>query len=90
MSREPRIDDSAYGWAVEFDRRIANWITQNEHEPIIHFEQGDQAAALAINSAEHYVPLLYTLALKDEDEPVSFFADKVMGGSISMRSVRIG
>ena len=88
--RMARFDDSAYGWAVDFDQRIANWITQNDHDPIIHYEKGDQAAALAINTAEHYVPLLYTLALKDENEPVSFFADKVMGGSISMRSIRIG
>ena len=88
--RMARFDDSAYNWAIEFDRRIAGWITQNDHDPIIHYEKGDQAAALAINSAEHYVPLLYTLALKDENESVSFFADKVMGGSISMRSVRIG
>jgi len=88
--RMARFDDSAYNWAIEFDQRIANWITQNDHDPIIHYEKGDQAAALAINSAEHYVPLLYTLALKEENEPVEFFADKVMGGSISMRSVRIG
>ncbi len=88
--RMARFDDSAYDWAIEFDQRIANWITQNDHDPIIHYEKGDQAAALAINSAEHYVPLLYTLALKEENEPVAFFADKVMGGSLSMRSVRIG
>jgi 4,5-DOPA dioxygenase extradiol len=88
--RMARFDDSAYSWAVDFDQRIANWIQQNDHDPIIHYEKGDQAAALAINSAEHYVPLLYTLALKEESEPVSFFAEKVMGGSISMRSVRIG
>ena len=88
--RMARFDDSAYGWAVDFDQRIANWISQNDYDPIIHYEKGDQAAALAINSAEHYIPLLYTLALKDENEPVSFFTDKVMGGSISMRSVRIG
>ncbi len=88
--RMARFDDSAYSWAIEFDQRIANWISQNDHAPIIHYEKGDQAAALAINSAEHYVPLLYSLALKDENESVSFFADKVMGGSISMRSVRIG
>lgn len=88
--RMARFDDSAYNWAVEFDQRITNWITQNDHDPIIHYEKGDQAAALAINSAEHYLPLLYSLALRDENEPVSFFAEKVMGGSISMRSVRIG
>jgi len=88
--RMVRFDDSAYDWAVEFDQRIANWIRQNDHDPIIHFEKGDQAATLAINTAEHYVPLLYALALKEENESVSFFADKVTGGSLSMRSVRIG
>ncbi len=88
--RMARFDDSAYDWAVEFDRRVANWIEQNDHDPIIQFEKGDQAAALAINSAEHYVPLLYSLALRDESDSISFFADKVMGGSISMRSVKIG
>ncbi len=88
--RMARFDDSAYDWAVNFDQRIANWITQNDHDPIIHYEKGDQAAALAVNTAEHYVPLLYSLALKEENEPVSFFADKVMGGAISMRSVKIG
>jgi len=88
--RMTRFDDSAYGWATEFDQRIANWIAQNDHDPIVHYEKGDQAAALSINSAEHYLPLLYSLALQDENEPVSFFAEKVMGGSISMRSVRIG
>ncbi len=88
--RMARMDDSAYDWAVDFDRRVANWIEQNDHDPIVHFEKGDQTASLAINSAEHYLPLLYSLALRDETDKVSFFADKVMGGSISMRSVRIG
>jgi 4,5-DOPA dioxygenase extradiol len=88
--RMARFDDSAYDWAVQFDARVANWIEQNDHDPIVHYEKGDQVSALAINSAEHYIPLLYSLALRDEDDKVSFFADKVMGGSISMRSVKIG
>ncbi|MDL1927131.1 4,5-DOPA dioxygenase extradiol [Anaerolineae bacterium AMX1] len=88
--RLARLEDSAYDWAVEFDQRVKNWIEQNDHDPIVHFERGDQAAALAINSAEHYVPLLYSLALRDESDTISFFADKVIGGSISMRSVKIG
>lgn len=88
--RLARFDDAAYSWAVEFDRRIADWISQNDHQPIVHFEKGDQASALSINSAEHYVPLLYSLALQEEGEAVNFFAEKVISGSISMRSVRIG
>jgi len=80
----------AYDWAVDFDARIKGWIMQDDHEPVIHYEKQGQAAALAINTAEHYLPLLYTLALKEANEPVQFFAEKVWGGSVSMRSVRIG
>ncbi len=80
----------AYDWATEFDAKVKNWILSDDHDPLINFNKQGEAAQLSINSGEHYVPLLYSLALKDENEPVSFFAEKVWGGSISMRSVRIG
>jgi 4,5-DOPA dioxygenase extradiol len=36
------------------------------------------------------LPLFYTLGLKDEAEPISFFADKITYGAISMRSIKPG
>jgi aromatic ring-opening dioxygenase catalytic subunit (LigB family) len=47
------------------------------------------AVKMAIPSAEHYLPLLYALALKEENENISFFNDKVVMGSITMTSVKI-
>jgi 4,5-DOPA dioxygenase extradiol len=85
-----QVGDFAYDWAVDFDGQVKDWILTDDHDPLIHFEKQGQAAQLAINTAEHYVPLLYSLALKDNGESVSFFAEKVWGGSVSMRSVRIG
>lgn len=82
--------DFAYDWATEFDAQVKNWILTDDHEPLINFNRQGQSAQLAINSGEHYVPLLYALALKERDEQVSFFAEKIWGGSVSMRSVRIG
>jgi 4,5-DOPA dioxygenase extradiol len=82
--------DFAFDWAKEFDTKVKNWILTDDHDPLIHFDKQGNSAQLSINSGEHYVPLLYSLALKDENEPVSFFAEKVWGGSVSMRSVRIG
>jgi 4,5-DOPA dioxygenase extradiol len=82
--------DFAYDWATEFDTQIKNWILTDDHDPIINYQKQGLAAQLSINSGEHYIPLLYSLALKDEKEPISFFAEKVWGGSVSMRSVRIG
>lgn len=84
------IEDTAYDWAVEFDGKVKQWILDDDHEQIIQYEKQGSNAALAINSAEHYKPLLYVLGAKDLGEPVNFFTEKVTGGSLSMRSVRIG
>jgi len=45
---------------------------------------------MAIPTPEHYLPLLYTLGLKNDREEVSLFNDKAIGGSLTMTSVRIG
>jgi len=84
------FEDTAYDWAVEFDGRVRQWILADNHKPLIQYENQGDEATLAINSAEHYKPLLVVLGAKEPGEPVSFFAEKVWGGSVSMRSFRIG
>jgi 4,5-DOPA dioxygenase extradiol len=83
-------EDTAFDWAIEYDAKVAQWILEDDHDSIIHYEKHGKAAMLAVNSAEHYLPLLYILGLKEKGEPVSFFADKLWGGSLSMRCVRFG
>lgn len=84
------FEGPAYDWALEFDGKVKQWILNDNHEPIIQYDKQGGEAALAINSAEHYKPLLVVLGAKEPGEPVSFFAERVWGGSLSMRSVRIG
>jgi 4,5-DOPA dioxygenase extradiol len=84
------FEDRAYQWAQEFDGKVKKWILDENHEPIIHYEKQGSSAELAINSAEHYKPLLYILGAKVEGEPISFFVEKVWGGSLSMRALRLG
>jgi 4,5-DOPA dioxygenase extradiol len=84
------FEDTAYEWAVEFDGKVKQWILADNHEPIIHYEKQGRISELAINSAEHYKPLLYVLGAKETGEPIRFFAEKVWGGSLSMRSIWIG
>jgi 4,5-DOPA dioxygenase extradiol len=83
-------EDRAFDWALGYDRSVKQWILDNNHEAIIHYEKQGKAAALAVNSAEHYLPLLYILGAKSEADGVSFFYEKVWGGSISMRCVQFG
>jgi 4,5-DOPA dioxygenase extradiol len=84
------FEDMAFDWAVAFDGMVKQWILTENHASIIQYNKQGREAALSINSAEHYKPLLYILGAQDKGEPVSFFAEKVWGGSVSMRSLRIG
>ncbi|HBN06070.1 MAG TPA: 4,5-DOPA dioxygenase extradiol, partial [Bacteroidales bacterium] len=38
---------------------------------------------------DHYLPLLYILGAKHKEEKISFFNDKLVGGSLSMTSLFI-
>ncbi len=83
-------EDTAFDWASEYDAQVKQWILDENHSAIIHYEKHGRPALLSVNSAEHYLPLLYILGIKDKGEPATFFAEKVWGGSLSMRCVRIG
>ncbi len=83
-------DSYGYDWAIEANDKMKHFILSDNHQPLIHFKSQGRAFDLAIPSPEHYLPLLYTLALKDQNEQASFFNDKPVGGSLTMTSVKIG
>jgi 4,5-DOPA dioxygenase extradiol len=82
--------DTAFDWAIEFDERIKGLIESGDHAAIVDYPRLGPAARQAAPTAEHYLPLLYILALQDKGEGARFFAERVTYGSLSMRSVQIG
>jgi 4,5-DOPA dioxygenase extradiol len=82
--------NSPYPWAAEFDSLAAELILAGEHDRLVAYPALGEAARLAIPTNEHYLPLLYALALQQPGEEVTFFAECVVYGSISMRSLQIG
>jgi 4,5-DOPA dioxygenase extradiol len=82
--------DIGFDWAIEFDGRIKELIDKGDHRSIIDYQKLGQAALLSVPTNEHYLPLLYALAAKDEKEPVRHFNDATTMGGISMRSLVIG
>ncbi len=82
--------DKPYPWAEEFDRLVADLILTGEHERLVDYTLLGESSRLSIPTNEHFLPLLYILALQQPDEHASFFAEGVPMGSISMRSLRIG
>jgi 4,5-DOPA dioxygenase extradiol len=76
-------------WAQRFDDDVAEHIASGHHDGLLGYETLGSDALLAIPTPEHYLPLLYALALQREDEPVEFFNEQVLSAA-SMRSLLIG
>jgi 4,5-DOPA dioxygenase extradiol len=87
-----KMDAPEYGydWAIEANENMKKHILAGEYEPLINYQLQGTSFALAIPTPEHYLPLLYVLALKAENEKVSLFNDKIVAGSLSMLSVKVG
>lgn len=86
-----KLNADAYGydWALEAREKMNRFILNGDHTSLVNYHAQGRAFQLAIPSPEHYLPLLYTLALKNSDEQVSLFNDKPLGGSLTMTSVKI-
>jgi 4,5-DOPA dioxygenase extradiol len=88
--REVVWEDTAYDWALEFDARIKDLILSGDHLAIIDYSKLGRSARLSVPTLEHYLPLLFVLGAQDKTDGVSFFADRVTLGSMSIRSVKLG
>lgn len=87
-----KLNEPEYGydWAHHMNQQFKDFILNDEHEKLIHYDQLGREAQLAIPTPEHYLPLIYTLGLKSKNEKVHFFNDKAVGGSLTMTSVQFG
>jgi 4,5-DOPA dioxygenase extradiol len=83
-------DNFAFDWALEAREKMKRHILTGDHEQLIKYHSQGMAFELAVPTPEHYLPLLYTLALKEENEEVQLFNDKAVAGSLTMTSVKIG
>jgi 4,5-DOPA dioxygenase extradiol len=86
-----RLNEPNYGydWAIEASTTMKKHILDDNHAALINFRSQGRAFDLAIPTPEHYLPLLYVLALKAEKETVTFYNDQAVGGSLTMTSLKI-
>jgi len=85
-------DDEEYGfdWSIEANDKFKTLILENKYNELINYKQLGTAVQMAVPTPDHYLPLLYALALKTENEEISFFNDKAVMGSLTMTSLKIG
>lgn len=85
-----KTPQTGYDWAIEANGIFKTLITNNDHLALTNYTDLGAEVRQSIPTPEHYLPLLYTLGLKTENEKVQFFNDKTIFGSISMTSLLIG
>jgi 4,5-DOPA dioxygenase extradiol len=79
-----------YDWATRFEVIAREMMMAGEFRPLIDYETLGRDAMLSIPTPDHYLPLLYVLATRQQNEAVGFPVEGVDGGSISMLTVRVG
>ncbi len=82
-------DNFGFDWAEEAAEKIKKFILSGNYDQLINYRTHGRAFDLAVPTPEHYLPLLYIMALRDDNEKLTFFNDKFVGGSISMTCVRV-
>ena len=83
-------DDYGYDWAIEARATVNQYLQDGNYNPLLQYEKQGKALQLAIPTPEHYLPLIYTLGLQQPKEDLILFNDKLLAGSLSMTSVKIG
>lgn len=85
-----RFGGEPYDWALDFDEKVKESIDNKSHDLLINYKGFGKPAELSVNSAEHYIPLLYALALQRPNESIQYFNEIIDFGSGGMRSLKIG
>ena len=79
-----------YDWTTRFENKVRELLLAGDHRPVIDYEKLGRDAMLSVPTPEHYLPLLYVIALQGKGDQISFPVEGIDGGSISMLSVQVG
>lgn len=82
-------ENFAYDWAMEANEKIKELIQKEDFQSLINYSKLGKAFEWSIPTPEHFLPLLYILALKNSNETIEFFNDLPIAGSLSMTSLKI-
>jgi len=79
-----------FDWAVRFEQQVRELLLAGDDGPLIEYETLGPDALLSAPTPDHYLPLLYVIALRRPGEPIRFPVEGFDGGSISMLAAQIG
>lgn len=83
-----KMNEPEYGfdWALQAQSEMKAAITGHNLDILANYQKQGAAWNLSIPTPEHYLPLLYTLGVKNESDKINWFNDKAIMGSLTMTS----
>lgn len=75
-----------YDWAVDFDTRLTKLIEERDFRSVAETAPRLPSARYAHPTPEHFLPVLYPLAIADAKDEIKFFNASFDMASLSMRS----
>lgn len=76
----------AFDWALEFNERVKAAVSDRDDATLIDFKGFGALGKQAHPTYDHYLPLLYSLGLRNAQDEVYFFNDVIDMSSVSMLS----
>lgn len=77
-----------YGWDIEFDQWIKQQLDKRDIQSIVNYEK-NKLGLMAAPTPDHYVPLIYSLALMEKDESLEHTFEEMLP-AFSNRGFKIG
>ncbi len=84
------MDAKPYEWAIEFDEKVKRDLLERNHQDLLDCQNMSRASALSIPTLDHYLPMIFTIALEEKDDTLEFVFEGFQNRSVSMRCFKIG
>lgn len=84
------MQHEGFDWALEANSLLMELIKKEDIKTLVNYQKIDTAVQYAVPTPDHYIPMLYSMGLRDRNENISFFNEQTIMGSISMTSFLLG
>jgi 4,5-DOPA dioxygenase extradiol len=84
------MEAKPYRWAVEFDEAVRQSLLERNHGELLNCQNMGPTTALAVPTLDHYLPMIFAVALQQDQEPLEFVHEGFQNRSVSIRCFKIG
>lgn len=83
-------DAKPFDWAVKFDEKVKRELENRNCKALMNYADIGQEARWAVPTLDHYLPMIYVIALQRKGEELKWLHEGFQHGSVSMRAFQIG